>query len=1467
MQDMKEAESRPDEKTICELFESEVQKCPSAIAAIFEDTQLSYEELNLRSTELSHFLINQGVGPGTVVGLSVDSDFHLLIGIFGILKAGGVYLPLDYGYPKERLSWMIEDAKPTLILTHTTIAHHFEKIACPIILLDRAWNHNIAVKLPNKIVSPEQPAYVVYTSGSTGRPKGISIAHRSLPHLALAHKEYYPNPIICLVTGSISFDPNILAIFHVLIAGGTLVLLGQNHMIDFDKIADLILDKSVNCFVSVPSFYAMLLEKSREFKTLWHVSLGGETIPQDLPGLHARFSPNAYLYNEYGPSEYAVGATLAKIYDPSTGKIERITIGKPLPDTEVYVLDEKMEPVAEGERGEIFIGGKGLALGYLNRPDLTSAKFIEVRGKRLYRSGDYGRILPCGNLDFLGRVDQQIKFRGYRIELGEIEGAICQHEKIKEAVVLVKDEANGNKRLIAYYSSVGNADISHELRDHLKRNLLSAMVPSELIHVERFSRTPNGKIDRAALPEPLELPVEAEEAQSGIQEALSNIWKKLLSQGSVGIHDNFFDLGGDSLGMARLQTAIQKELGTKVPIVDLFQYPTIASLAAYLGPKKQNHKAKDKALPKTESNAIAIVGMAGKFPGAKDIAQFWDNLCEGKECISTFAKDDRSNYVPARAILEDIELFDAHFFGFTAKEAEYTDPQHRLFLECAWEALENAGYSPENYSGSIGVYGGMGMSTYFLNNIHPNAALKGSVGDFLLHIGNEKDFLTTKVSYKLNLKGPSLNIQTACSTSMVAICTACDHLLSHQCDMALAGGVSITVPQETGYLYQEGMIFSSDGHCRPFDAKASGTVPGNGVGIVALKRLEDAITDKDHIYAVIRGYGVNNDGSAKVGYAAPSVQGQAEAIKAALAMSGTDPEEVSFVEAHGTGTLLGDPIEIEALKLAFGTEKKGYCSLGSLKSNMGHLIEAAGVAGLMKTALSLYHEKVPPTLHYETTNPHIDFENSPFCVNTSLKTLTSSDQLKRACVSSFGVGGTNAHVVLEQAPKRAAAEPLAEEHVLVLSAKTPTALKAMASNLAKHLESDPEISLADVAYTLRVGRRLFEHKALFSCKSLAEAIAMLSNFTPNVTEMPSQKIEGRRIPLPTYPFEKKRYWIDPPAPAEIKVKKEETQSSTTEFLLRLWKELFGLETIGMHDDFFSLGGDSLLSIQIIAKIQATYRVSLGMQALLVYPTIAKLAQAIDGKKTSLSSLVQLKAGEGEEPLFFLHPIEGNIFCYKPLADALQCKAPMYAVKAIHGREKSIEELASHYIEDIRKAQSKGPYHLIGFSFGGLLAYEIAKQLTNRGERVELLCMLDIVRPGHPSLPLDEEQATLKHLFELIEGEPVSEDALHGKRLMEKMQLGMLSAVQQQEIFETIKGHLRALASYRPSSYDGKVLFVKAKEKFFRSKELCLASTWGEHILGGIDLHEAPGSHLSMMAAPNVEHVASLLDSHLKRKGL
>ncbi len=503
---------------------------------------------------------------------------------------------------------------------------------------------------------------------------------------------------------------------------------------------------------------------------------------------------------------------------------------------------------------------------------------------------------------------------------------------------------------------------------------------------------------------------------------------------------------------------------------------------------------------------IAVIGMAGRFPGAAKLDDIWKNLADGVDSLTSFSDEEilRSgvdpalladpNYVKKGSVLENAEFFDAAFFGYSPREAQVIDPQQRVFLECAWEALEDAGYAGENGDRAIGVYAGASINTYIFSNLLRNPEVLQAVGPYQLMLASDKDFLATRVAYKMNLRGPAMTVQTACSTSLVAVQTACQSLVAGQCDIALAGGVSVTYPTKAGYLYNEGMIFSPDGLCRPFDAQAGGIRGGAGAGLVVLKRLEDAIRDRDSIRAVIKGAAINNDGSGKVGYTAPSVEGQARVVEAAQAMAGFDPDSIGYVEAHGTATPLGDPIEIAALERVFRarTSRKGFCAIGSVKSNIGHLDAAAGVAGLIKTVLALQHREIPASLHYREPNKQIDFAESPFFVNSAHRAWESESGPRRAGVSSFGIGGTNAHVVLEEAPERAVSSSTRALQLLVLSAKSGGALRNANTNLAHYLSDHPEISAADAAYTLQTGRRRFPHRSFVVCESRDEAVAALS---------------------------------------------------------------------------------------------------------------------------------------------------------------------------------------------------------------------------------------------------------------------------------------------------------------------------------------------------------------------------------------
>ncbi len=1128
------------DKCIHELFEAQVERSPEAIAVVLENEQLSYRELNRRANQLAHHLRTLGVGPDTLVGICMERSEAMVVGVLGILKAGGVYVPLDPLYPKERLAFMVRDIQAPVLLTQEKLVESLGEHGAHVVCLDRDWDP-IAQKEADNLVNKttaDDLAYVIYTSGSTGMPKGAGVYHRGFINLLywFVTEFQITNCDKVLLVSSFNFDLTQKNIFGPLIVGGQLHMSASDYF-DPSAILRAITENGITLINCTPSAFYPVVDAAKDsfpssVGSLRCVFFGGEPISvQRLSKWLGSDHVQTEIVNTYGPTECTDICAFYRLRHFEQFLGAPVPVGRPISNARLFILDRYLTPSPVGVAGELCVSGDGVGAGYLNDAKLTAERFIpnpfgREAGERLYRTGDLARYLPSGDIEYIGRIDNQVKIRGFRIELGEIETVLAQHHAVKDTVVLAREDEHGDKRLVAYVVPMQDCfPTADTLRGFLHEMLPEYMHPSAYVLLKSLPLTPNGKVDRRSLPSPdqsrPELVTACLAPRIPVEELLAKIWREVLELRKIGVEDNFFDLGGNSLLLVEVRAKLENLIGQELTMTELFQYPTIGSLAAHITRRKcgdpmdaeasqiQTAAGSIRSSSERES-AIAIVGMAGKFPGARDLNTFWQNLREGVESVSFFSEQELlsagvdpallrdPNYVRANAILPDIELFDASFFGISPREAELMDPQQRLFLECAWEALENAGYGTDVSRVPVGVFAGVGINKYLLHNVYPKTKHLGSTGAFQVTISNDKDFLPTRVSYKLNLKGPSVNVQTACSTSLTAVHLACQSLLHRECDMALAGGVSVHVLQKSGYLYQEGMILSPDGHCRPFDAKAQGTVFGSGAGVVILKRLTNAIADSDHIYAIIKGSAINNDGAVKVGFTAPSVDGQAAVITKALVSADVAAETITYVETHGTATTLGDPIEIAALTQAFrvGTQKKNFCAIGSLKSNIGHVDAAAGVAGLIKTVLAMKHQLLPPSLHFETPNPEIDFANSPFFVNAKLSEWKTNGAPRRAGVSAFGIGGTNCHVIVEEAPD--AAQYLVSvdrpRHLLTLSAKTEEALTQLAARYARHLATDTELAIGDICFTANVGRSHFEHRLAIVAESNAQLQTQLMAF-------------------------------------------------------------------------------------------------------------------------------------------------------------------------------------------------------------------------------------------------------------------------------------------------------------------------------------------------------------------------------------
>ena len=1059
---------------------------------------------------MSQDLQRRGLQPGDRVGIAATRSAETVVAILAAVDAGVAYVPLDLSYPSTRLRAMVEEAMPRLVLGEATALKELESLIGTFPRLDQP-----APAVPLFAAEPDL-TYVLFTSGSTGKPKGVAMGSLPLSHLIHWHAQHarLGQAAKVLQFAPLSFDVHFQEIFSTLACAGTLVLVPESQRRDPAQLLAAIKHFSVERIFVPYVALQMLADAAKDGApaSLRDVISAGEQL-QVTPVIRALFQnlPGAQLHNHYGPTESHV-CTVHELQGDPTQWPEIPPIGAALPHVQLALHNGAASDAdAPGSvTGELLLGGETLAHGYLGRLDLTAERFrtdIDRLPGRWYLTGDLVRRDAQGVCTYLGRADQQLKVDGFRIEAGEIELAMMAHAAVKDAVVTAPEMQGVGKQLVAHLvlhdARADATPLITELRAQLRASLPEYMVPVRFITLDRLPTTPSGKIDRRGLP----LPADESTATASAPplELTRTLWQELLGLPTIHDEENIFDLGARSLLVMRFIARL-KELGVKgVTVADVYDRPTVAGIATAMVGTATTTK-RSRGVPTQATAGIAIVGMATRVPGSSDVQSFWSQLMAGCEGIRHFALSEldpsipesvssRPNFVAAHGVLDNADQFDAAYFGLSVREATMLDPQQRLMLELCTTALEHAAIDTSRADLRVGVYAGTGNNAYAPALREAQPELVRQYGEFATMLASEKDYVATRVANKLNLKGPALSIHTACSTSLVAVAQAWHGLVSGQCDMALAGGVNVVVPQISGYLHVEGGMESADGHCRPFDADASGTVFASGGGAVVLKRLEDAQADGDTIYGVIRGVGLNNDGGDKASFTAPSVAGQAEAIRMALDHAQCSARSIGYVEAHGTGTSLGDPIEVAALTRAWreDTADIQFCGIGSVKGNLGHMAAGAGVVGLIKATLALHEQTIPGTLHYRRPNPQIDFATTPFTVVAENTPWPRGEQVRRAAVSSFGVGGTNAHVVIEEAPVRKhhpASQPSARQ-LLPLSGRTAEATLQRARDLADHLENHPDLALADVAATLMRGRKPMAQRLSVVADSVASAVAAL----------------------------------------------------------------------------------------------------------------------------------------------------------------------------------------------------------------------------------------------------------------------------------------------------------------------------------------------------------------------------------------
>ncbi|TCD23397.1 amino acid adenylation domain-containing protein [Pedobacter psychrodurus] len=1094
-------------KTLSALITVQCNVSPDNIALEYNNQSLAYGELDTRSNQLANFLTEKGIDTNSRVPILLNRSFEMIIAILAIMKCGASYVPIDPLYPMERVSYIIEDIEANFLITSLKTPPDF---AGTVILLDgNSFPVDVAPKTPLPVnTDVEAVSYIIYTSGSTGKPKGVVVQNKAVSSFITNQSNYYGITAEdrILLFSSISFDASVEQIFIALTTGACLVLLPEELLADMEGFTKYVSDKKITHLDVTPGFLENL--DPEKYTTLKRIVVGGDVCPK---ALFLKWQSKGDFYNVYGPTEATVTATAFRCSVDQISLSESLPIGKPLTGTEIYILDEAKQMVAGGKVGEIYLTGMQLAKGYLNNPTLTAQNFIKIGslGNHLfYKTGDMGKWLADGNIEYIGRVDEQVKIRGYRIEIGEIENALNESSLISQSVVLVKSNTDSDKQLIAFIVS-GTSFKKTDIEDYLSARLPEYMVPRIWVELEQMPLTVSGKIDKKSLVIPdysdlLANPYVA--PRTALETRIAAIWKNVLAVKRIGTHDNFFDLGGNSLLSQRLIIAMDMQ-DIKIPVVKLYQYPTVSGLANYLTKALESTRLKRHSNG-NNSRDIAVIGMAGRFPGAETIAELWNILAQGRETTTFFSNEDldvnipeqiRKDplYIKARGIIDNPKMFDPDFFGINRKLAELMDPQHRIFLEIAFEVLEKTGHLPSKVDYKTGVFAGCGPNFYYENNVLAHPDKIETMGKLQVTTVNDKDYIASRTAYHLNLKGPAININSACSTSLLAILEAVNSLRAMQCDIALAGGASINASINSGHIYQEGSILSKDGHCRPFDDESTGTVFSDGAGVVLLKRLEDAQADGDTIYAVIKGVGVSNDGYDKASFTAPSTDGQADAVLSAIVDADIETTEITYIETHGTGTPIGDPIEFEGLVQAFGNQSNNqYCAIGSIKSNFGHLTEAAGVASFIKTCLSLYHKKLVPSIGFNTPNKNIDFDNSPFYVNNHLQAWT--DQKRVAGVSSFGVGGTNVHVILEGYENNIKTTNISREYELIpISAKSVESLTSYRSQLKNYVSLHPETLAEDMGFSLQNSRGVFNHRGFIVVDTKEHLANQLANNNPD----------------------------------------------------------------------------------------------------------------------------------------------------------------------------------------------------------------------------------------------------------------------------------------------------------------------------------------------------------------------------------
>ncbi|MET1077652.1 MAG: amino acid adenylation domain-containing protein [Pseudomonas sp.] len=1279
---------------IADWFEHQVRSSPEATALVDRSQAISYARLDRLADGLAGQLLQRQAWPASAATLSValylEPSVEQVVALLALAKLNVTAIALDPAYPPALLQQILAQARPHAVLFSAATEG-------PLSALDTQGMARYPVTLTESVAPPPaygprglRPLYTLFTSGSTGRPKGVSVPDRTLCNLLQWQRGDggLAASASTLQFSMLAFDVSFQEVFSTLCGGGCYHLITPAWRLDAEALLVYLASAGIQRifmpYVALQQVASSAVAHGRYPSQLREVITAGEqllcteAIRQWFTGM-----PQARLFNHYGPTETHVVSAYRLGAEPGRWPA-RAPIGQAVANARLLLVDEQDRPLPAGCSGYLLVAGAMVNRCYLDDDSLNLSRFVSLPDpdkngavRLYYRTGDRVQLDHQGQLHYLGRDDQQVKLSGQRLELGQIEAALMDDPAVVDAVVRCQDEPPA---LVAYLQLQGPAPSAETLDALLVRQLPAHVRIEHYRRLDTWPRTPSGKVDRKALDPASGVPLPRGLAQrqghgvppTGLEQQLSALFEEVVGR-PIGLDQRFFDAGATSLGLMRLKLRCDTSLATPLSMADLFEQVTVRRLAAHLSRQASGAPRPAPCLVPTTAGshdgALAIVGMALKVPGADDLEAFWRLVIEGERGIELFPAAE--GWVGARSQLKGLVDFDPAYFGISRQEARLMDPQQRHLLMGCVHALQQAGVDPRRTTQRIGLIASAGENTYFQRMLRQ--AGEGELPDgFQLALHHDKDFLATKVAYHLDLKGPALSAQAACGSSLIAVHLAGHLLRQGDSDLMLAGGVLIDTSLTQGYRYRPQHILSRDGICRPFSEDASGTIGASGYAVVVLKTLARARADGDRIYALVEGSALNNDGQDKLSYTAPSVAGQAAVIRAALARAGRRGDQLGYVEAHGTGTLLGDPVEVAALQQALGPVAANSCALSSVKSQLGHLGAAAGAVGLIRAALAVYHGVVPANLGFRRINPQIDLAATPFYIPGSAHPWPHG-QPRVAGVSSFGIGGTNAHVVVAEPPEQmaAAVEPGATRACLLLSAHSRSALERDLEATAAYLERHPQ-RYAEVLAHLQRARRPLPWRFAAQCPSAAAAPALLRDASLRPDQ--ASPAHGQRLAasgladvalleawragvcldwpaepacapapwdFPPSAFDLEPFDFQPAAPPVVEPAQGERQPPADWLYQRQWSRYRRLdeEPSGQRRDTLVVCGDEELQADCLANLSLVYRRVVQLRVGAAYRCLNPHHYEFDPlDRQGLQRLLELLEPSAQQGLDWLHSL-------------------------------------------------------------------------------------------------------------------------------------------------------------------------------------------------------------------------------------